>query len=345
MQDADQHGGEIGPRDAAEPADDHHDEGLGDHRHVHMQVHRLARKLERPAEPGQHRAEGEDRGEEQALVDAERPDHLAVLRRGPDQRAPARLLEQEPEQPEHHRADRDQEELISREAVVEQDDEAPETRRARPELVLRPPARQRQILQHEHDAEGRQQLEKLGRLIDPAQDRHLDRNADQPDQHRCQQHATPKAKRAGRAEMRDQRPGEIGAQHVERAMREIHDPRHAEDDRQSRRDQEERGGRSQPVQRLGEDEVDHADSAPSGSVRRRRRNCAVILGEAKRRSGIHRRTQRSTMDPGSAPLRGLSRMTAADVRTVRDSLAASPHPAGRNAFTSASLGRYFAPSA
>ena len=49
---------------AAEAADHHHHEGLGDDREVHVQVHRLARHLQRAAQAGQHAAEEEDRGEQ-----------------------------------------------------------------------------------------------------------------------------------------------------------------------------------------------------------------------------------------------------------------------------------------
>ncbi len=42
-----------------------------------------------------------------------------------------------------------------------------------------------------------------------------------------------------------QREGHIGAEHIERAMGEIHDARHAENDRQAGRDQKQRTRRSQ----------------------------------------------------------------------------------------------------
>ena len=57
--------------------------------------------------------------------------------------------------------------------------------------------------------------------------------------------------------MRDR---EVGAQHVERAVREIDDARDAEHDRQSGGDDEQRGRAGQPVQRLHEEEgeIGHA---------------------------------------------------------------------------------------
>ena len=51
-----------------------------------------------PPRPGQGGAEEQRAGEQQRLVDAERADHLAILRRGPHQHAEARPVHQQPEQ-------------------------------------------------------------------------------------------------------------------------------------------------------------------------------------------------------------------------------------------------------
>ena len=49
----DEHRGEKGARDAAEAADDDDDEDLDDDAQIHRVRHRLARDLERAAEPGE----------------------------------------------------------------------------------------------------------------------------------------------------------------------------------------------------------------------------------------------------------------------------------------------------
>ena len=85
-------------------------------------------------------------------------------------------------------------------------------------------------------------------------------DADQADAERGGQHA-----RAGTSgscwpdveQARDQLTAKIGAQHVERAVREIDDARDAEHDRQSGGDDEQRRGARQPVQRLHEEEGQH----------------------------------------------------------------------------------------
>ena len=61
-------------------------------------MHRVARDLQRAAERGEKDAEREHAGEQPFLIDAERRHHVAVLRRGAHQHAPARALEQQPQQ-------------------------------------------------------------------------------------------------------------------------------------------------------------------------------------------------------------------------------------------------------
>jgi hypothetical protein len=72
-----------------EPADDHDHERLDQDRHVHLQVYRLARNLQRAGEAGEAGPERKDRGEEQRLVESERARCFAILRRGPHPDAPA----------------------------------------------------------------------------------------------------------------------------------------------------------------------------------------------------------------------------------------------------------------
>ena len=158
-----------------------------------MQVHALPRQLQRAAQTREQAAEEEHAGEHHALVDAERADHLAVLGRGADQRAPAGAVEQQPQQAEHHRADADQEQLIEREAQPEDVGAAAQPGRAWAQQVLRAPGHQRQVLHDQHHAEGRQQLEQLRRAIDAAQQQHLHHQPDQPDQQGGAEHPAPEA--------------------------------------------------------------------------------------------------------------------------------------------------------
>ena len=249
---ADQDGGEERAAQAAQAADHGDDEGVGDDRQVEVEIGGLARDLQRAAQPRQHRADEEHRGEQLGLVDAQRADHLAVLSRGAHQRAPARAGEQQPEQAEHHRADHDQQQVVDRDALAQDLDRHGEAGRARTDQILRTPGEQRHVLDHQDDGEGGEQLEELGRAVDAAQDEELDHDADQPDRERRQDHRAPEAERRA-AQRLDQAVGAVEPQHVERAVREIDDPRHAEDQRQAGRHQEQRRGSGQPVQELDDD--------------------------------------------------------------------------------------------
>jgi hypothetical protein len=116
---ADDERGEKGSRHAAHAADDGDDKSLGDDVEVHARGRGRLRDLQGAAEPGQKGAEKERAGEEERLVDAERADHVAVLRRGAHENTEARAPQDQPEDTEHHRASGDQDELIGREAMAE----------------------------------------------------------------------------------------------------------------------------------------------------------------------------------------------------------------------------------
>ena len=92
----------------------------GDHADAHAEVDRLALELQRAAEAGEEGAEREGAGEEPALVDAEPPRPLAVVRRRAHQRAPARAVKDEPERAEDHRRERDEIEVVDRDALAEE---------------------------------------------------------------------------------------------------------------------------------------------------------------------------------------------------------------------------------
>ena len=85
--------------------------------------------------------------------------------------------------------------------------------------------------QHVAEAEGEQQRIVDRALVERADQEALDRHAEQADGDRRDQQPPPEA--AG--QRGDPEPG-IGADHEQRAMREIHHAQHAEDDRQAERD-------------------------------------------------------------------------------------------------------------
>ena len=295
---ADQQRGEERARDAPHPAHNDHDERIRDRAEIEEELRRLARDLQRAAEPGERRPESEDTGEEPLLVDAERSDHLAVLGRSADERAPAGAGQREPQRPQHRRTDRDQEQVVLGERAAEDLDRPAQARRARSEEILGAPEPEREVLDDERQREGREQLEELRRVIDAPQDGDLDQGADHTHHQRRGDHPTPESRRA-RVELRDEAVSDVDPQHVQRAVREVHDPRDAEDQRQADGDEKQRRRARQTVEEL--------DSYRSQG--------GVLAHELTR----------------------WRPRAAAQLRR-------RPQSAGRSFFTSASGGRYFAPS-
>ena len=175
-----------------------------------------------------------------------------------------------------------------------------------------------EILDDERDAEGREQLEQLGRAVDAAQQHDLDQRADQP-RRRARAATMPPQKPSAPASALGQRIGDVGAQHVEGAVGEVHDPRDAEDDRQARRDEEQRR---------------RARRGPSGTGRRRKSTSAPRGSLVRARPGAAGEGggRRDVACRGDRPLRtGRGEARCASL-------------CGRSFFTSSSGGRYFAPS-
>jgi hypothetical protein len=76
----------------------------------------------------------------------------------------------------------------------------------------------------------------------------LDRGADCGDHERGQHDPAPEPERA--ADRRHQRVGDVGPEHVERAMRDIDDARDAEDEGEPGRDEEQARCRSETIEGL-----------------------------------------------------------------------------------------------
>ena len=65
---------------AAQPTHHHHDEGLDDHVHVHLQMRRFARQLQGARQPGQRAAQNNRPQHQRLGVYAQRREHVPVLR-------------------------------------------------------------------------------------------------------------------------------------------------------------------------------------------------------------------------------------------------------------------------
>ena len=132
-------------------------------------MHRIARDLQGAAERRQKYADRKHGCEQPFLVDAERRHHVAVLRRRADQNAPTGALEQEPEDAEHNRTQRDQEQIIAWDILAEEIDRALEAGRAAAQQLARAPDQHHEVLDHQGQTEGREQLKQFGRMVDSPQ--------------------------------------------------------------------------------------------------------------------------------------------------------------------------------
>ena len=92
----DQQCGEERAGNAAHAANNNHHERIADRRDVLAEIGGLARQVQCAAETGESRTERKYAGEKHRLIDPECRDHIAVLRGGADQNAPARAGEQKP---------------------------------------------------------------------------------------------------------------------------------------------------------------------------------------------------------------------------------------------------------
>ena len=146
-------------------------------------------------------------------------------------------MEEEPYRGKDGGADDDERKVVVRDVLAEDAGGSPETRRAWPEQLLRAPDGVGRILYEQHEPERGDELEQLRRLVDAPENENLEDAAEDGDCDGREQHAEPEPWNRA-ADARHQRIGDIGPDHVERAVGEIHDPRHAKDDGKPRGDQE-----------------------------------------------------------------------------------------------------------
>ena len=291
VQQADQQAREERAADRTQPADDHHDESLDDDREVHLQVTDSRGICRAPASPARKLPSAKTAVKSQRPVHAERRGHFAVLRGGAHARCPSACAGTAATRaaPKTSGPTSGRNTVYCGTTGCPDLEAALESRRARCEQVLRAPDRQHQILHDQRDAEGREQLEDLRRRVDPPQHETLDHDAGQRDRERREQQPAEERRRRGRQRGRDAER-EVGAEHVERAVREVDDPRDAEDERQPAADEEQRGTVRQPGEELAEDEIQgqwgSASQATSWPRRGRRLRTSSSRRQERRAVGV-----------------------------------------------------------
>ena len=110
------------------------------------------------------------------------------------------------------------------------------------------------VAEDQHQRVGEQQLVELLAAVEIAEQQALDERAEERHAERRGEHRRPEpAPGTGCSHCTDL-PGEIGADHVERAVREIEHAHDAEHQRQARGDQEQEHRRGEPAHELAEQE-------------------------------------------------------------------------------------------
>ena len=203
-----------------------------------------------PGKPGQRGAEPEHQRVEQLDVDAERADHFPVGGAGADQHADAGSHHHEIEHQRDRERDHDDGEPIGRIEHAGNDlDRHRQPRRQRQRQARRAPDQPHRVVEKQDQPEGRQHVIEMIAAVEMPQRDEFQHDAEQ--QRRAEREHDAEHETAG---PRHEGRGEIGAHHVERAMREIDQVHDAEHQRQSRRQQEQQQAELQSVQELFDDE-------------------------------------------------------------------------------------------
>src|SRR5262249_13830827 len=229
---------------AAEAADDHDDERVGQHFEVCARVDAEEAAADDAAERGQAGAQREHAERHQRHIDAHAARHLAVVDRGANRRAEPRPLEQEPETQTDGDGDRDDENSIRWKRQAARAHRAGQHRWRGNRVGVTAPDEERQVLEDQREADGHQHLAQgLAGQAPQEQALHPD-----PDQSHRQGADGERAREAAGAPHR--READVASQHEVRAVGEIHHAHDAEDQRQPARQEEQERAVGHPVESL-----------------------------------------------------------------------------------------------
>ena len=174
------------------------------------------------------------------------------------------------------RPQEDQEQVVAWQVAPEDLHRAAQPGRPRSEQVLRSPQPQGGVVDDEHQRKGGEQLEQFGRTVDRPQDDDFDQRSQDADDHGGRDDAAPKSEPA--ADAGRKRVSDVGPEHIEGPVRDVHDARHAEEERQAGGDKEKSGGRGEPIERLEQDgAVGHRRSPDPAPASRACPACAPFM--------------------------------------------------------------------
>jgi len=135
---------------------------------------------------------------------------------------------------QHQRTDQDQEQVVLRKRAARDGYRAAQARSARPEEIFRTPAPERGVLDDQQQGKGGKKLQQLGRSVDSSQNGNFDEKSKGSHDCRGEGYGGPESDPLRQPHRQEH------AQHVERAVGEVDDPRDPEDEGQAGGDQEQR---------------------------------------------------------------------------------------------------------
>ena len=214
---ADKQRRDEGAADRADAADGDDDEGGDQNIFAHADLHGEDRRLHQAGEARERRAEPEHQRVEELYVDPERADHFAVGCAGADQHAEPRAHDEDIKQHRDRERHPDDDEAIERIIEPRQDLHRVEHfARQRQRHAGRSPDQPDELVEEQQQAERAEHVIEMIAAVEPPYRDHFKRHADGKrggDREHGAEHETigPFGKRRG----------EIGAEHIERAVRQI----------------------------------------------------------------------------------------------------------------------------
>ena len=201
-----------------------------------------------PAKAASPAPSAKDDGEQPRHADADNARHVGIVDAGADHGAEPGAVEQQPERDRDHQGDDDDGEPIMRKRPAVRARRKPPSAAGRRDIDrIAAPDHQAEIGGHERDAERDQHLRQLlaGQL---AQQKALEHRAEGRDQQCRHQRRQPEIERHAE-QAADEGRAEIGAEHEQRAVRQVRDAHQPEDQREARRQQEQQTAKSDAVDR------------------------------------------------------------------------------------------------
>jgi hypothetical protein len=249
---SDEDGGDEGAADRADATDDNDDKSEDQDVLAHADLHHEDRRLHQAGEAGERGAEPEHQRVEQLDIDAERADHFAVRCTSADQHAEPGAHDREIQQRSDRQRYRDNDQAIDR--IIDAGNHlngVEHLARQRQRHSRRTPDQAHQVVEENQDAERAEHVVEMVAAVEwPDRDdfQHDARNE-------CRGKSEYRADHEAVGRLGERR-GKIGAEHVERAVRQVDEVHDAEDQRQARREQEQQHAKLHAVEALL-DEIQH----------------------------------------------------------------------------------------